>query len=301
MSDDNIKKNKIDSSKQNTYEELPPKLKKAIDKLILVIKIYGPQMSVTERAKDVEQPRGGYVKRVDFEEISLGPGEETLHEDENVHASLIGMAVDYLTRFILTGDLKDSFKISILGAKKINKIRTANRLLKGISGLDDQSIISAIKLSGFDVIYRGNIFGYVPVNQIKPNSNTAENVRTMVQRTVKFFEQYGPIVSNGFSFEGGYTKIIAKGDADYLSADTIWDLKVLKNHFTKNHIMQLLIYWRMGLRSDYEKFKKIKHLGIYNPRKNKVFKYDLCKLPYETIQIIDEVVIGYTKPSLIYF
>ena len=301
MSDDNIKKNKIDTSKENTYEELPPKLKKAIDELILVIKIYGPQMSVTERAKSVEQPRGGYVKRVDFEEIPIGPGEEALHEDENVHASLIGMAVDYLTRFILTGDLEDSFKISILGAKKINKIRTANRLLKGISGLDDQSIINAIKLSGFDVIYRGNIFGYIPVNQIKPNSNTAENVRTMVQRTVKFFEQYGPIVSDGFSFEGGYTKIIAKGDADYLSADTIWDLKVLKNHFTKNHIMQLLIYWRMGLRSDYEKFKKIKYIGIYNPRKNKVFIYDLCKLPYETIQIIDEVVIGYTKPSLIYF
>lgn len=187
MSDDNIKKNKIDSSKENTYEELSPKLKKAIDELILVIKIYGPQMSVTERAKDVEQPRGGYVKRVDFEEIPLGPGEETLHEDENVHASLIGMAVDYLTRFILTGDLEDSFKISILGAKKINKIRTANRLLKGISGLDDQSIINAIKLSGFDVIYRGNIFGYVPVNQIKPTSITAENVRTMVQRTVKYF------------------------------------------------------------------------------------------------------------------
>lgn len=289
---DNIKK-------ENTYDELPPKLKKAIDELIMVIKIYGPQMSVTERAKDIEQPRGGYVKRVDFEEKPLGPGEEVLHEDENVHASLIGMAVDYLTRFILTDDVEDAFKISIL--KKINEIRTANRLIKGINGLDDQSIINAIKLSGFDVIYRGNIFGYVPVNTIKPNVNTVDNVRVMVQRTVNFFEQYGPIVSDGFSFEGGYTKIIADGDADYLSADTLWDLKVLKNHFNKNHIMQLLIYWRMGLRSDYEKFKKIKYIGIYNPRKNKVFIYDLCKLPYETIQIIDEVVIGYTKPSLIYF
>lgn len=55
---------------------------------------------------------------------------------------------------MLTGNLEDSFKISLLGARNINKIRTANKVMKGISGIDDQSIINAIKLSEFDVLYR---------------------------------------------------------------------------------------------------------------------------------------------------
>lgn len=301
MTEDNNKNGKKDFSKEKNSEDIPEGIKKALDRLILHIKIFGPQMTVTQRAKTIKQPRGGYVKRLDFEETSLGPGEEELHEYENVHASLIGMGVDYLTRYILTGDLEDSFKISLLGARTINKIRTANKLMRGISGTDDQSIINAIKLSGFDVLYRSGRFGYIPVNQIKPDIDTVENVRIMVQRTLNFFKLYGPLVLSGFSFEGGYTKIIASGDADYLTEDTLWDLKVLKNYISKNHIMQLLIYWRMGLRSDYETFKNVKFLGIYNPRKNKVFIYDLCKLPYETIRIIDEEIIGYTTPSLIYF
>lgn len=290
-----------DNKENNKKEELPESLRKSLDRLALIIKIFGPRMTVTQRAKTIKQPWGGYIKRVDFEEKSLGAGEEELNEYENVHASLIGLAVDYLTRYMLTGNLEDSFKISLLGAKNINKIRTANKLMKGISGIDDQSIINAIKLSGFDVLYRVGPFGYVPVNQIKPDSDTIKNVRIMIKRTISFFDKYGPLVMDGFSFEGGYTKIIANGDADYLTADTLWDLKVSKKYINKNHTMQLLIYWRMGLRSDYESFKNVKNLGIYNPRQNKVFIYDLAKLPNETIQIVDEEIIGYTKPSLIYY
>lgn len=290
-----------DNKENNKKEELPESLRKSLDRLALIIKIFGPRMTVTQRAKTIKQPWGGYIKRVDFEEKSLGAGEEELNEYENVHASLIGLAVDYLTRYMLTGNLEDSFKISLLGAKNINKIRTANKLMRGIRRIDDQSIINAIKLSGFDVLYRAGPFGYVPVNQIKPDSDTIENVRIMIKRTISFFDKYGPLVMDGFSFEGGYTKIIANGDADYLTADTLWDLKVSKKYINKNHTMQLLIYWRMGLRSDYESFKNVKNLGIYNPRQNKVFIYDLAKLPNETIQIVDEEIIGYTKPSLIYY
>lgn len=289
------------SKKENNFEDLPEGAKQALDRLILLIKIFGPRMSVTQRAKTVKQPWGGYIKRVDFDEKTLGSGEEDLHEKENVHASLIGLSVDYLTRFMLTGDLEESFKISLLGSRKRNKIRTANKLLREIKGLDDQSIINAIKLTGFDVLYRTGGMGYVPVSQIKPDKDTVENVRIMVERTLKFFKIYGPVTKDGFTFEGGFTKIIGAGDGDFLTADTLWDLKVLRNHFTKNNTMQLLIYWRMGLRSDYETFKTIKYLGIYNPRKNKVFKYDLSNLSEETIRIVDDEIIGYTKPSLIIY
>lgn len=62
-----------------------------------------------------------------------------------------------------------------------------NKLMKGISGTDDQSIINAIRLSGFDVLYRSGLFGYILVNKIKPDIDTVENVRIMVQRILNFF------------------------------------------------------------------------------------------------------------------
>ena len=43
----------------------------------------------------------------------------------------------------------------------------------------------------------------------------------MVKRTLNFFEKYGPITKDGFTFEGAYTKIIASGDGDYLTKDKI--------------------------------------------------------------------------------
>ena len=55
------------------------------------------------------------------------------------------------------------------GALKENKQGTAKKLIKGIKGLDDESIYNAIKLTRFDVVYRNGGMGYVAVNDIKPN------------------------------------------------------------------------------------------------------------------------------------
>src|SRR5699024_10465649 len=74
---------------------------------------------------------------------------------------------------------------------------------------------------------------------------------------------------------------------------TLWDLKVLKGYINKNHTLQLLIYWRMGLRTDQPEFKNIQHLGIYNPRKNKVYRIQVDEIPEETIKIVDQEIIGY--------
>ncbi|WP_338487953.1 hypothetical protein [Ruoffia tabacinasalis] len=268
-------------------------LKTIIDKLIEDVIKNGPQLSVTQRVKGVKQPWGGYLKRVDFDEVCLGDGQETLHENENVHASLIGMAVDYMARFMMGSPVDEAFKISLIGAKMKNKIRTANKLKRNITGLDGESIVNAIKLSGFDVVYRNNGFSYVPVSEIKPDQNTIENVRTMIQRTLDFFNIYGPVTLEGFDFEGAYTRNIASGDGDFLTEDTLWDLKVLKGYISKNHTLQLLVYWRMGLRTVQTEFQSIRYLGIYNPRKNTVHRLNVDQITEETIKIVDQEIIGY--------
>ena len=48
----------------------------------------------------------------------------------------------------------------------------------------------------------------------------------MVERSLKFVEEYGPIILEGFTFEGGYTDIVQAGDGDFITEDTLWDFKV---------------------------------------------------------------------------
>ena len=54
------------------------------------------------------------------------------------------MCVDYLTRFIITDDKREAFRISIQGAKRavefgeIGLLDIALNLLEGVTGLDDE-------------------------------------------------------------------------------------------------------------------------------------------------------------------
>ena len=63
--------------------------------------------------KQIKQPRGGYIKPSQFQKIVFND-KLTLYE-ENLNSSIIGMVVDYLTRFTETLNVKSAFKISILG------------------------------------------------------------------------------------------------------------------------------------------------------------------------------------------
>lgn len=114
-----------------------------------------------------------------------------------------------------------------------------------------------------------------------------------ILRSLQFFDTYGPKVLDGFTFEGGYTDTIASGDGDFITHDTLWDFKVSKNPPTSKHTLQILVYWRMGLRSIHKEFREVKYLGIYNPRLNKVYRIDVSKISSEIIEAVEKEVIGY--------
>ena len=249
--------------------------------------------SVTQRIKEVKQPRGGYIKPKDFQPETLGGGMEALNLVENVHANLMGLAVDYMTRFMSGTSAKDAFKISLMGAARIHEVDKAAALLSGIKGLDDTSITNAVKLSGFDTCFRAGVMGYMPVDDINPDVPTTENVRIMVERSLHFLEVYGPKVLDGFTFEGGYSSVVSSGDGDFTTADTLWDFKVSKMPIKKEHTLQLLMYWRMGLRSIYPEFKSVEYLGIYNPRTNTVSRIAVADIPDDVIAQVETEVICY--------
>lgn len=257
--------------------------------------------SVTQRIKQVKQPRGGYIKPSDFEIIKIDDG-LILNESENVHASVMGMAVDYLTRFCMGTPIKEAFKISIQGAvlaetmfKQSGTLKKVQGLLSEIKGLDEKSIINACKMVTYDVWYR-NPMGAIMAkgaDETNPDSDTIKNIEIMVKRSIEFFKEYGPITTDGFTFEGGYTDTVSSGDGDFLTKDTLWDFKVSKSKPNKDHTLQLLMYYIMGNHSIHEEFKEIKKLGIFNPRLNIVYLLEISDIPKEVLEIVEKDVIGY--------
>lgn len=278
--------------------------------------------SVTSRIKEIKQPRGGYIRPSEFKSIVIDDG-ITLNEFENIHSSIIGLTVDYLTRFLLGTKIKDAFKISFQGAEIAEKFgiknakKIAKKLSKDINSINDSSVINACKLVTFDVWFRNPVGAILSkkYNDTNPDRPTIENIQTLVKRSLAFFDTYGDVVIDGFTFEpvkiskkmyknmiltkkgsyGGYTATVDRGDGDFLTSDTLWDFKVSKSKPTSKHTLQVLMYWIMGQHSGKREFKNIVKLGIFNPRLNTIYLLEISKVPQSIIKTIEREVICYDE------
>ena len=68
-------------------------------------------VSVTQRIKQIKQPRGGYLPVKTFTVTTLDDG-QVLNPEESIAASLVGTAVDYLSRFMDGTSVEEAFEIS---------------------------------------------------------------------------------------------------------------------------------------------------------------------------------------------
>lgn len=263
---------------------------------------YTKGVSVTERVKIVKQPTGGYVNPKNMDIQKLDENDDMICNilDENISPTLIGLVVDYLARMILGEEKKSVFHIALKGAAIIdekegddNKTQTkrAMRIIKKINSIDNESIKYTCRLVQYDSWGRG---GMSELNwHLSPNEYTLENIKCMIHRCTVFFEKYGPILQSGFTFEGGYSRVITSGDGDYISNDTIWDFKVSKNPPSKEHTLQLMVYYVMGKVSAKDEFKEIKQIGICNPRLNIVALKKIEDVDNKILEKMADEVIGY--------
>ena len=261
------------------------------DKCYLLKLLLTTMTSVTSRVREVVQPKNGFLDPRSLTHIRFNDG--YILGKENVHASNVGTAVDYLSRLVSGDTPGESFRISLLGAFQAGRYEEAQRYLAGITGLDDYSIENACRLVSFDSYYRsGTPMKRQPVD-IVVDGQTCDNIRIMVNRTQTFLEKYGPVVKNGFTMEGGYTGVIDSGDGDILTSNGLWDLKTTKTGPDKTQTLQILVYYLMGLRSLNPHFHRIKLIGLFNARLNTVDYIQVSELDPKMVEVVERYVIGY--------
>ena len=172
-------------------------------------------------------------------------------------ASTVGLVVDYMSRFLKTGDKESAFETSIRGSKELGVLSQflASFLLDHITGLNKESIVYACKLVQADAICRTQYLDFYDRNNIMknidlaiPNDAMINNILVFIERTLEFYDKLGDI-SFGFTMPDAYTDIIQAGDGDFMTVDTVFDLKTSKRKPLPAQCLQVLIYYLMGRRS----------------------------------------------------
>ena len=257
-------------------------------------------LSVTQRIKFVNQPRGGLLPMSLFNTIPYND-KRTLFARESIHPSLVGLAVDYLTRMLVSNQPPDeAFDISLAGARIMlesgyfDEFKYAYELVGNIHDLSDASVAAACRLVGYDSCMRAGIQAYKSVRDIDVDVNTISNVRTMVRRGVAYLNDVGPVVSTEPTFEGGgYTNLVAFGDGDYTTDTAFIDFKVIRSDPKPEHTLQLLMYYLMAKHSCQPKYANLSKLAIFNPRKNIEYVCSVSSIPSDIIATVERDVIGY--------
>lgn len=255
-------------------------------------------LSVTQRIKSVSQPKGGYVPSNLFRAHKIDDG-NTVSDVEPVFSPIQGLAVDYLTRFMLSGNKQQAFDISIRGAVLLDRLNNNNNeyihimsMLKNVNGLDDISIVNVCNIVEYDTVYRIGA-KYYKSNVVAPSDDVIKNIRIMVNRTISFLKKVGPVIADGFNFDGGYTALVNKGDGDFLTNEYLIDLKVSKSNFSSEWSLQLLMYYLLGIHSKHQFFQSIKYLCIFNPNKNECMTARIDDISNEVKYKVSHDVLGY--------
>lgn len=215
-------------------------------------------------------------------------------EPENVAPWIVGTVVDYLSRMVLTGDKAKAFYISFMFKRDIylqryqaefykDACQWADNCLKGITGLDDNSITEACRLVCCDQLYRTGAPSACmecvkELREHRPDEITLNHIRAMVERCVDFFKGK-TVTETGFVVKSERIH----GDGDILTKTGLWDIKTSKGAITRKDKLQVLLYWCVGLQTDEDKFSRIKTLGIYNPRQDFSWGLDISQLPEDLV------------------
>ena len=258
--------------------------------------------SVTQFIKEFDQPDGGVLPVDLFDSFYVDMRDNYFIKHDRVDPAIMGVGVDYMSRWLMSADFEGAFITPLSGAHIISELSGDNYHIERAAELSDiikytrnkqARYESVLRLCAYDQIARGGGV-LVNIDEVNPEDTDIAVMERLVKRVLKFLDKFGPIVLDGFNFDGGYTDTITHGEGDFLTDNTLWDMKTIRRDIGPYHTLQLLMYWRMGLRSQHrELFRGIQFLGIYNPRSNKIHRCPTSNIPQDAIDLTDFELIGY--------
>lgn len=174
-------------------------------------------------------------------------------------ADLVGLCVDYLTRLTHGNDPRTVFSAPLFGARLAGETAGAEELLAGIRGVDDRSVRAAALLVDYDSADWRETTGWRPRRPYADDA-TVWNIRRMVARSVRFGLVAGPVVWDGFSFDGANYGVVTGGSGDFMTVNGLWDMKT--SRFAPVHTLQVLTHQRLGLRSMHaDRYRRMRRRG----------------------------------------
>lgn len=226
-------------------------------------------VSITQRIKQIKQPHGGYLPKKLFKYHKFPTSK--INYDKKL-ATTIGMTVDYLSRYTLGSMPSKAFEISLQGARLVGKEDHVKGLLKNINrSLDDRCILSACKIVQYDCYVRGTKPDFNINEEIKIDNSTLDAVRNMVQRVVSILrDNTNKVLKFNVKFPCPADYIVKQGDADFMTDDTLWDIKVSDKPINSKYTLQILMYYLQSTRSTID-YSNIKYLALYSPVTDEIY------------------------------
>ncbi|GCE63871.1 hypothetical protein [Candidatus Mycoplasma haematohominis] len=260
-----------------------------------------------ERVFFYEQPGNGVLDPALFTTTKL-PTTLEIGDEEFTSSLLISIASVYLFRFIkLEAEPEVIFKLALKIANTYsddpeidyteNWRHNSKVLLSYVRGLDDDSIVSTVRLAGFNSYYSDVDAGIESVNV---GAKSMNDIRDLFERICDFSDLVG-LVNDASELD--FSKVRADCvfinvvDRHFVAGDTFWHIKAFRpgEGLNKVETLELLVFYLFGLRSDKNKelFKDIKKLGIFDARTNTTFVINVSDIPKSAIDEASQKVIGF--------
>lgn len=259
--------------------------------------------SISRRSETVKQPRGGYIPLSWFRTRTYGV--KRLHvEDEALLPREMGMLIDYMTRYAATmraGQSKQkanrAFETCIQGA--YNYGGEAPCICRYEMSLIDYPFTCESVRHALNVVYYDD-FSVVCTHRRKKkcivDDKEARMVLAMVNNALRQFDADGGMRAYDFIIHGNdKVKYVSGGRGDYLTKNTLYDMKVSYSVPLDAWRLQIVMYYLMGLEMGLKAFMDVKYVGIANPRLNMTWRCSVATLRrHKTIlRGICKDVIGY--------
>lgn len=194
------------------------------------------------------QPDEGFFPLTQFTPFSFHPTgiATTEYREENLHPGVVGLIVNSLIRFMLSGDKEKSFSFAFRTRGRVNASqygcndRTAARvILKDVSGINPETVVAARQLARH-VAGCTQREGSTATHTKPPDAYTIACIMKMVEDAVAFFQrQHLQSVFSTFSMTERY-RIVTGNEHSFVADNTLWKTHVSFREPDKKDILRLM-------------------------------------------------------------